>query len=130
MPPRQARKATLESLLPPILSLLQSTPPNPYSAHQKALTTTARLVHAGNGALAIEILFATAREMLKIGEGASGAELGTRMVEIMAETDVAVDDKSRGESCVEATHAGVCRAPKQHLASLSQINLQPPSIPY
>jgi hypothetical protein len=95
MPPRQARKPTLESLLPPILSLLESTPPNAYSAHQKALTTTARLVHSGNGALAAEILFAAAREMLKIGEGASGAELGARMVEIMAETDVPVDDKSR-----------------------------------
>jgi hypothetical protein len=96
MPPR-ARKVTVDSLLPPILSLLTSTPPNAYSAHQKALTTTARLVQSGHGAVAIEILFASAREMLKIGEEASGCELGTRMVEIMTETGVAVDDKSRGE---------------------------------
>lgn len=98
MPPRAGRKPTLEALLPPILSLLESTPPNAYSAHQKALTTTARLVPSGNAPLAIEILASTAREMLKIGEVASGVELGVRMLEIMGESKVPVDDKSRGRS--------------------------------
>ncbi|WVF68066.1 hypothetical protein IAT40_002829 [Kwoniella sp. CBS 6097] len=91
MPPRSSRQPTLESLLPPILSLL----PNAYSAHQKALTTTARLVHSNNHALAIEILFNVAKELLKIGEGSSGVELGVRMVGIMGEGGVRVDDKSR-----------------------------------
>lgn len=94
MPPRQ----TLDKLLPPILNLLHADPPNPYSAHQKALTTTARLARSGQGALAVEILFNVARELLKAGDTASGAELGVRMIELMIEGGVKVDDKSRGES--------------------------------
>lgn len=93
MPPKQS----LDKLLPPILALLRADPPNAYSAHQKALTTTARLVRSGQGALACEILFNVARELLKAGDTASGAELGVRMVEIMGEGGVKVDDKSRGE---------------------------------
>lgn len=96
MPPRTARTPTLEALLPPILANLQSDPPNAYSAHQKALTTTARLVHAGHGALAVEILFAVARELLKLGEAGSGVELGVRMIEIMGQIGTPVDDKSKG----------------------------------
>ncbi|WOO79356.1 Golgi to ER traffic protein 4 [Vanrija pseudolonga] len=95
MPPRTARTPTLEALLPPILANLQSDPPNAYSAHQKALTTTARLVHAGHGALAVEILFAVARELLKLGEAGSGVELGVRMIEIMGQIGTPVDDKSK-----------------------------------
>ncbi|WVR08549.1 hypothetical protein IAU60_005604 [Kwoniella sp. DSM 27419] len=91
MPPRSSRPPTLDSLLPPILNLL----PNAYSAHQKALTTTARLVHSSHHALAIEILFATSKELLKLGELSSGVELGVRMVNIMSEGDIKVDDKSR-----------------------------------
>ncbi|KAL1410062.1 hypothetical protein Q8F55_004064 [Vanrija albida] len=97
MPPRTARTPTLEALLPPILSNLTSDPPNPYSAHQKALTTTARLVHSGHGALAVEILFAAARELLKLGEAGSGVELGVRMVEVMGQTGVPVDEKSKAQ---------------------------------
>ncbi|WVQ85915.1 hypothetical protein IAT38_008083 [Cryptococcus sp. DSM 104549] len=89
MPPR--RPQTLQTLLPPILSLL----PNTYSAHQKALTTTARLAHSGQHALAVEVLFATAKELLKLGEAGSGSELGVRMVAVMGEGEVGVDDASR-----------------------------------
>lgn len=96
MPPRSTRPPTLDSLLPPILNNLTSTPPNPYSAHQKALTTAARLVSSGHQALAIEICFNAARELLKLGEGGSGSELGVRMVGIMGDSDVEVDEKSRG----------------------------------
>lgn len=96
MPPRASRAPKLEQQLPPILSLLQDTPPNAYSAHQKALTTTARLVHSGHAGIAIDILFQVARELLKLGEAASGAELGVRMAEIMGETNVPVEDSTRG----------------------------------
>lgn len=97
MPPRTARKPTLENTLPPILSLLDATPPDAYGAHQKALTTTARLAQHDNAPLAIEVLFSVGRQMLKLGETASGVELGVRMLDIMGESDVKVDDKSRGE---------------------------------
>lgn len=94
MPPR--RPQTLESLLPPILSLL----PNTYSAHQKALTTTARLLHASppQYGLAIEILFAVAKELLKAGEAGSGSELGVRMINVMGEAGIEVNESSRGGS--------------------------------
>lgn len=95
---RTARAPTLEGLLPPILGLIQQDPPNAYSAHQKALTTTARLVHSGHGPLAVEILSQASRELLKRGEAASGSELGVRMVEIMGEVNVDVSDQSRGAS--------------------------------
>jgi hypothetical protein len=98
MPPRQTKPPTLDSLLPPILDLLQPPSPNPYSAHQKALTTTARLVHSHHASLAIEILFSTARELLKLGESGSGVELGVRMISIMSDEDIQVDEKSRGRS--------------------------------
>ncbi|ORX41022.1 hypothetical protein BD324DRAFT_647922 [Kockovaella imperatae] len=94
MPPRQGRPPSAESLLPPILNLLQPPSPNPYSAHQKALTTTARIAHSAPD-VAVEILFATARELLKLGEAGSGVELGCRMISIMGDASVPVEDKSR-----------------------------------
>lgn len=98
MPPRQARPPSTESLLPPILNLLQPPSPNPYSAHQKALTTTARLAASGHHSIAIEICFAVSRELLKLGESGSGVEIGVKMIGYMSDSDVRVDDKSRGES--------------------------------
>lgn len=107
MPP----KPSLDKLLPPILNLLRADPPNPYSAHQKALTTTARLVRNGQPELACEILFNVARELLKAGDTASGAELGVRMIEIMGEAGVKVDDKSRGECSALICSVNRARAP-------------------
>ncbi|CAD6564980.1 MAG: hypothetical protein TREMPRED_000535 [Tremellales sp. Tagirdzhanova-0007] len=95
MPPRSTRPPTIDSLLPTILNLLTSNPPNPYSAHQKALTTTARLAQSGQSSLAIEILLSVSRELLKLGEAGSGVELGVRMLHLMGESKVALDDKSR-----------------------------------
>lgn len=103
MPPRKPQ--TLQSLLPPILSLL----PNTYSAHQKALTTTARLLHASppEYGLAIEILFAVAKELLKTGEAGSGSELGVRMLTVMGEAGIEVNESSRGRSTISYCVRGV-----------------------
>ena len=97
MPPRQSRPPSTDTLLPPILNLLQPPTPNPYSAHQKALTTTARIAQSAPN-VAVEILFATARELLKLGEAGSGVELGCRMISIMGDAELKVEDKSRGET--------------------------------
>lgn len=96
MPPRSTRPPTVDSLLPPILANLTSTPPNPYSAHQKALTTTARLAASKQHAVAIEICFTVAKELLKLGEAGSGVELAVRGLGYMGDTEVDVDDKTRG----------------------------------
>lgn len=96
MPPRQARAPAVDHLLPPILDLLQPPSPNPYSAHQKALTTVAR-IQASAPAVAVEICFAVARELLKLGEGGSGVELGVRGLGILEGTGEDISDKNRGE---------------------------------
>jgi len=96
MPPRSTKPPTTDSLLPPILANLSSTPPNPYSAHQKALTTTARLAAAKHHDIAIEICFTVARELLKLGEPGSGVELAVRGLGYMVDSEVNVDDKTRG----------------------------------
>lgn len=96
MPPRSTRPPTLDSLLPPILDNLTSTPPNPYSAHQKALTTTARLVSSKHYEIALEICLNVSRELLKLGEAGSGVELAVRGLGIMGDARTPVDDKSRG----------------------------------
>lgn len=97
MPPRATKTPTVEGLLPPVLALLQPPSPNPYSAHQKALTTTARISSA-HPDVAVEILFSVARELLKLGEGGSGSELGVKMVDVLSHAEKPVDDKTRGES--------------------------------
>lgn len=96
MPPRQTRAPSTDTLLPPILSLLAQPSPNPYSAHQKALTTVARIASSAP-TVAVEICFATARELLKLGEGGSGVELGVRGLGILETTAEDIDQKTRGE---------------------------------
>jgi len=97
MPPRQSRPPTLDSLLPPIISQLQPPSPNPYSAHQKALTTTARLAASGHHAIAITIAFETSKELLKLGEAGSGVDMGVKMVGFMGDSNVELTDVMRGE---------------------------------
>lgn len=38
------------------------------------------------------------RELLKLGESGSGVEIAVKMIGYMSDSDVRVDDKSRGES--------------------------------
>ncbi|KAK4684030.1 golgi to ER traffic protein 4, partial [Tremellales sp. Uapishka_1] len=95
MPPRPTKPPSTESLLPPILSLLQPPSPNPYSAHQKALTTVSRLTASKNHRVAIDILFATSKELFKLGEAGSGCELGVKMCTVMLDGEYGVDDESR-----------------------------------
>lgn len=78
MPPRTSRPASTSTLLPPILALLHpsdpsTTPPNAYSAHQKALTTVARIQGQAPG-VAVDICFAVARELLKLDTAAPQEE--------------------------------------------------------
>lgn len=117
MPPRKPQ--TLQSLLPPILSLL----PNTYSAHQKALTTTARLLHASppEYGLAIEILFAVAKELLKTGEAGSGSELGVRMLTVMGEAGIEVNESSRGGSTISYCVTGLIYDVHFPVATVTQL---------
>lgn len=97
MPPRTLQTDPAK-LLPSILRFISSSPPDAYSAHQKARTTAARLVHAEKYTEAIEILWTTAKELLKLGEAGSGCDLGVYMVQVYIQADVEVTSESRGES--------------------------------
>lgn len=77
MPPRPTRTPTTASLLTPILDLLAPPSPNAYSAHQKALTSVARVQNTAPR-VALDLCLAVARELLKLGEGGSGVELAVR----------------------------------------------------
>lgn len=98
MPPRRANAHTSTDptvLLPPLLKLLTATPPDAYSAHQKARTTAARLDKAHPQA-AIEVLFGVAKELMKIGEWGSAVDLGVYLVSVYEKSEVQVSVESRG----------------------------------
>lgn len=96
MPPRNLPTDPAK-LTPPILRYLESSPPDGYSAHQKARTTAARLVHSGHKHEAIQVLFVSAKELLKVKEWGSGTDLGCYLVETYRNAEVKVDSESKGE---------------------------------
>ena len=97
MPPRNLPTDPAK-LTPPILRFLESSPPDSYSAHQKARTTAARLVHSSHKQEAIEVLFVSAKELLKIQEWGSGTDLGCYLVDVYRSAEVKVDSDSKGEN--------------------------------
>lgn len=104
MPPR-AQPIDPKKLLPPILRLLtpESGSPDAYSAHQKARTTAARLINSGHNDAAIEVLFGSAKELLKLGEAGSGCDLTVYLLGVYRDAEVEVTSESRGE-CSERAH--------------------------
>ncbi|KAG7562397.1 hypothetical protein FFLO_02177 [Filobasidium floriforme] len=94
MPPRNLPTDPAK-LTPSILRYLESSPPDGYSAHQKARTTAARLVHSGHKQEAIQVLFISAKELLKVQEWGSGTDLGCYMVETYRSAEVQVDSESK-----------------------------------
>jgi hypothetical protein len=104
MPPRNLPTDPAK-LTPPILRFLESSPPDGYSAHQKARTTAARLVHSGHKQEAIQVLFVSAKELLKVQEWGSGTDLGCYLVEVYRNAEVDVDSESKGRCwCLESFH--------------------------
>lgn len=96
MPPR-ALPTDPAKLLPPILRHLESSPPDAYSAHQKARTTAARLVHSGHDDAAVEVLYGASKELMKVKEWGSGCDLAVYMVQVYQGSEVVVTDESRGK---------------------------------
>ncbi|KAF8629975.1 hypothetical protein AX17_005540 [Amanita inopinata Kibby_2008] len=68
----------------------------PYEAHQKARTFAARYVKAGQHDTAIDVLFQSARELLKNGQTGSGTDLAGFLLEVYDQKDESVTDESRG----------------------------------
>jgi hypothetical protein len=95
MPPR-AHVTDPAKLLPPILRLLEQSPPDAYSAQQKARTTAARLLASTHYDSAIEILFGSAKELLKLKEWGSGCDLAVYLVQAYEKGEIEVTDESKG----------------------------------
>lgn len=95
MPPR-AHVTDPAKLLPPILRLLEQIPPDAYSAQQKARTTAARLLASAHYDSAIEVLFGSTKELLKLREWGSGCDLAVYLVQAYEKGEIEVTDESKG----------------------------------
>ncbi|ELU39944.1 cytoplasmic protein [Rhizoctonia solani AG-1 IA] len=76
MPPAPSSARALQAILPQIAEN------KPYEAHQKARTFVARYVKSGQHDVAIDVLFQSARELLKAGHTGSGVDLGSFLIEV------------------------------------------------
>lgn len=79
----------LNAILPQIAS-------SPYEAHQKARTFAARYVKSGQYDTAIDVLFQSARELLKAGQNGSGVDLASFMLDVYDSKPELINDESRG----------------------------------
>ncbi|CCO34308.1 hypothetical protein BN14_08405 [Rhizoctonia solani AG-1 IB] len=91
MPPAPSSARALQAILPQIAEN------KPYEAHQKARTFVARYVKSGQHDVAIDVLFQSARELLKAGHVGSGVDLGSFLVDVYDTANVEVGSESRGE---------------------------------
>ncbi|KIP08035.1 hypothetical protein PHLGIDRAFT_104927 [Phlebiopsis gigantea 11061_1 CR5-6] len=92
MPPASAASST--KALNAILPLISSG--QPYEAHQKARTFAARYQKSGQNDTAIDVLFQSARELLKAGQQGSGTDLTLFLLAVYDTKGEAVSDESRG----------------------------------
>ncbi|KAG9099127.1 hypothetical protein FS749_002087 [Ceratobasidium sp. UAMH 11750] len=90
MPPAPSSARALQAILPQIADN------KPYEAHQKARTFVSRYVKAGQYEVAIDVLFQSARELLKAGHTGSGVDLGSFLLDVYDTAKVEVDLESRG----------------------------------
>ncbi|KAF8512503.1 hypothetical protein JB92DRAFT_3083319 [Gautieria morchelliformis] len=89
MPPAPSSSRALAAILPQIATA-------PYEAHQKARTFASRYAKAGQYDVAIDVLFQSARELLKAGQQGSGTDLGGFLLEVYDSKNEAVTEESRG----------------------------------
>ncbi|KAH7928121.1 hypothetical protein BV22DRAFT_1031119 [Leucogyrophana mollusca] len=68
----------------------------PYEAHQKARTFASRYSKSGQYDTAIDVLFQSARELLKTGQQGSGTDLTSFLIDVYESKGEKVDEESRG----------------------------------
>ncbi|KAI0775263.1 hypothetical protein BD413DRAFT_603221 [Trametes elegans] len=92
MPPARATSSAraLEAILPLIAS------GQPYEAHQKARTFASRYNKSRQYDTAIDVLFQSARELLKAGQQGSGTDLTAFLLDVYESKGETVNDESRG----------------------------------
>jgi hypothetical protein len=69
---------------------------SPYEAHQKARTFASRYSKSGQYDTAIDVLFQSARELLKAGQPGSATDLGGFLLDVYETKGQDVSDESRG----------------------------------
>lgn len=79
-----------------ILPLISSG--QPYEAHQKARTFASRYQKSGQYDTAIDVLFQSARELLKEGQHGSGTDLTAFLLDVYENKGEELNDDSRGAS--------------------------------
>ena len=89
-----APTASSSRALTAILPLITSG--QPYEAHQKARTFASRYSKSGQYDVAIDVLFESARELLKAGQCGSGVDLAGFMLDVYESKGEVVCDESRG----------------------------------
>jgi hypothetical protein len=77
-------------------AILPQVPTAPYEAHQKARTFASRYSKSGQYDTAIEVLFQSARELLKTGQTGSGVDLASFLLDVYDTKGEKVTDESRG----------------------------------
>lgn len=77
-------------------AILPQVEKSPYEAHQKARTFASRYVKSGQYDTAIDVLFQSARELLKTGQAGSGVDLAAFMLEVYDTKEEEVNEESRG----------------------------------
>ena len=96
MPPAPSSSRALAAILPQIQE------GHAYEAHQKARTFATRYTKSGHYDTAIDVLFQSARELLKAGQTGSGTDLASFLLEVYESKGEEVNDETRGE-CVYAS---------------------------
>jgi len=89
-----ASEASSSRALNAILPLVASG--QPYEAHQKARTFASRYSKSGQYDTAIDVLFQSARELLKSGQQGSGTDLALFLLDVYENKGEIVSDESRG----------------------------------
>jgi hypothetical protein len=89
-----ARPTSSSRALEAILPLISAG--QPYEAHQKARTFATRYTKSGAHAIAIDVLFQSARELLKAGHAGSGTDLAVMLLDSYDRANEPLTDVSRG----------------------------------
>lgn len=90
--------ASVTRALNAILPLIASG--QPYEAHQKARTFASRYSKSGQFDTAIQVLFQSARELLKAGHQGSGTDLTTFLLDVYDSKGEEINEESRGAAFV------------------------------
>ncbi|KAI5122518.1 hypothetical protein M0805_005246 [Coniferiporia weirii] len=93
MPPPSSASSSkaLAAILPQIAA------GHAYEAHQKARTFASRYVKSAQYDTAIDVLFQSARELLKAGQPGSGTDLASFLIDVFENKGEGVTDESRGK---------------------------------